>query len=63
MAFNHLLMAYVMIELGEYHQASEHIDDAFSKGSQVKSSLFKSYALLMEAQSALDQMKPPGWHH
>ena len=55
LAFNHLLMAYVMIELGEYHQASEHIDDAFSTGSQVKSSLFKSYALLMEAQSALDQ--------
>jgi len=55
MAFNHLLKAYVMIELGEYHQAAEHMEVAFSTGSQIKSNMFKSYALFLEAQSAFYQ--------
>jgi len=50
-----LLMAYVMIELGEYHQAAKHIKDIFYMGCQFKSTIFKSYGLLLEAQSAFDQ--------
>ncbi len=50
-----LLMAYVMIELGEYHQAAEYIKDVFFTASQFKSTLFKSYGFFLEAQSAFDQ--------
>jgi LuxR family maltose regulon positive regulatory protein len=54
-AFHHLLKAYVMIELGEYSKAAKHITDAFHISSEIKSTLFQSYAFLLEAQSALDQ--------
>jgi LuxR family maltose regulon positive regulatory protein len=53
--FSHLIKAYSMIELGQYHQAAEHITDVFRIASEIKSTLFQWYALLLEAQSALEQ--------
>ncbi len=55
MAIHHLLKAYVLIELGEYHQAAEHITDVFCTASENKNIIFESYALFLEAQSALKQ--------
>jgi LuxR family maltose regulon positive regulatory protein len=54
-AFHHLLKGYVMVESGEYHQAVGHIENALSIASKIKSTLFRSYAFLLIAQSALDQ--------
>jgi len=53
--FHHIFNAYLMIEFGDYHQAAEHITHAFHTASKFKSTFVQSYALLLEAQSALDQ--------
>jgi LuxR family transcriptional regulator, maltose regulon positive regulatory protein len=55
LSFHLLLQAYIMNELGEHQQAAEYLTDAFSWASRVKSSMFRSYALLIEAQFFLDQ--------
>jgi len=54
-ALSHFLKACVMLELGEYQHAAEHIEDAFSIGSKIKSDPFKSLALFLKAQSAFYQ--------
>lgn len=55
LAFHRLLQAYVMTELGEYRQATEHLADAFSWASRIKSTMFESFALLIEAKFFLDK--------
>jgi len=55
MEIAYLIKAYVLIELGEYHQAAEQITEVFRSASENKSTLFQSYALFLEAQSALDR--------
>ena len=55
LSFHQLFQTYIMNELGEYRQAAEHLLEAFSTASRINSTMFKSFALLIEAKFFMDQ--------